>query len=223
MNPYLLAASDYGLVIASGFIMLLFLIVGWVIIQGTRAQMSWRKAVIDGDVQVIDMLVREEVGRWKTIRPAKGVNPEVWRGVQSAELMEVEPEGVRLSAMAEGRYEQVAGQRREVSNALAEGMNVAAKIADMTLYDIPNVMLPWVRVDVYSTYRDETGSSQRCILTVTADRELADKLAWEELTGEEVIRAFGGRYSLDDRGNPLPIDSGADKRTDVPAVFYKDD
>jgi hypothetical protein len=137
--------------------------------------------------------------------------------------MEVEPEGVRLSAMAEGRYEQVAGQRREVSNALAEGMNVAAKVADMTLYDIPNVMLPWVRVDVYSTYRDETGSSQRCILTVTADRDLADKLAWEELTGEEVIRAFGGRYSLDDRGNPLPIDTSADKRTDVPAVFYKDD
>src|SRR5262245_11112446 len=121
MTPHLLAASDYGLVIASGFILLLFLIVGWVIIQGTRAQMSWRKAVIDGDVEVIDMLVREEVHRWKTIRPPKGVNPEVWRGVQSAELLEVEPEGVRLSAMAEGRYEQVAGQRREVSNALAEG------------------------------------------------------------------------------------------------------
>ena len=110
-----------------------------------------------------------------------------------------------------------------MSNALFEGMNVAAKVADMTLYDIPNVMLPWVRVDVYSTYRDETGSSQRCILTVTADRDLADKLAWDEMTGEEVIRAFGGRYSLDDRGNPLPIDTGAPKRTDVPAAFYKDD
>jgi hypothetical protein len=223
MNPPLLAASDYGLVIASAFILLLFIIIGWVIVQGTRAQLSWRKAVLDGDTQVIDMLVREEVGRWKTMRPPKGVSPEVWRGVQSAELMEVEPEGVRLATTAEGRYEQVEGQRREVNSALFQGMDVAAKVADMTLYDIPNVMLPWVRVDVYSTYRDESGSSQRCILTVTADRDLADKLAWDEMTGEEVIRAFGGRYSLDDRGNPLPIDTGAPTRTDVPAVFYKDD
>jgi hypothetical protein len=222
MNAHLLAASDYGLVIASGFVLLVFISIGWVIVQGTRAQLFWRKRVDEGDVDVIEMLVKDEIARWKTMRVPKGASPETWRGVQTAELTGVDPDGVTLSAQAEGEYANVGGQRREVSGALAQGMSVAAKIADMTLYDIPNVMLPWVRVDIYSTYRDESGASQRCILTLTADRQLADKLAWDEMTGEEVVRAFGGRYSLDDRGNPLPIDVET-KRTDVPAAFYKDD
>jgi len=223
MHPVLLAASDYGLVVACGFVLLLFLVIGWVVVQGTRAQMFWRQRADDGDVEIISMLVADEVTRWRTMRMPKDLEPGVWHGVQSAELTDVKPDGVRLSATAEGQYAMVGGRRQQVSSALLEGMKVTAKIADMALYDIPNVRLPWVQVDIYSTYRDDEGSTQRCVISTTARREIADDLAWEELEAEAVVRAFGGRFLLDDRGNPLPIDPDEGAPVGVPAAYYKDD
>jgi hypothetical protein len=223
VNVPLLAAADYGLVVASLFVLVIFVIIGWIIMQGTRAQMYWRNQVDEGDVEIITMLVTEEVSRWRSMRMPKGLDPGIWHGVQSAELVEVKPDGVRLSTTADGQYAMVAGQRQQVSGALAEGMKVTAKVADMALYDIPNVKLPWVQVDVYSTYRDDAGSSQRCILSTTAHREIADHLDWEEMEPEAVVEAFGGRYLLDDRGNPLPINPDGGEPVGVPAVFYKDD
>ncbi len=219
----LLAASDYGLVIAVAVLFVLFLIVGWVIMQGTRAQMAWRRLVDEGDVKAIETLVSEEVQHWKAMRMPKGTRPSVWHGVQSAELAGVQPDGVRLSASADGQYALVEGERREVSPPLAEGMRVTAKLADMTFYDIPNVRLANVQIDVYSTYRDDSGSSQRCILSTICRRDVADVLAWDEMDAEEVVRAFGGRFLLDGRGNPLAIDPEAKIATGVPAAFYEDD
>jgi hypothetical protein len=221
MELPLLAASDYGLVVGVVIVMAIFLVVGWVIIMGTRAQLHWRKRVEEGDVEVIRILVEDEVARWKTARTPKDVVPSVWRGVQSAELVAVEPDGVRLSTSTEGQYVAAGAERREVSSPLEEGMKVTAKLADMALYDIPNVKLPYVQIDVYSTFRGEGESTQRCVLTTTARREIADVLDWDEMTGEEVVRAFGGRYLLDDRGHPLPIDPDA-RTSGVPAAFYED-
>lgn len=223
MTLPLLAASDYGLVIAVAILFLMFFAVGWVIMQGTRAQMAWRKAVDAGDVDTIKMLVGEEVLRWKTIRMPKGTRPSVWHGIQSAELVDVKPDGVRLTASADGQYATVDGERREVSGPLIEGMRVTAKLADMALYDIPNARVANVQIDIYSTYRDDQGSSQRCILSTICRREIADALAWDEMDAEEVVRAFGGRFLLDDRGRPLAVDPEATASTGVPAVFYTDD
>ena len=223
MTLPLLAASDYGLVIAVAILFLMFFAVGWVIMQGTRAQMAWRKAVDAGDVDTIKMLVGEEVLRWKTIRMPKGTRPSVWHGIQSAELVGVKPDGVRLTASADGQYATVDGERREVSGPLVEGMRVTAKLADMALYDIPNARVANVQIDIYSTYRDDQSSSQRCILSTICRREIADALAWDEMDAEEVVRAFGGRFLLDDRGRPMAVDPEATTPTGVPAVFYTDD
>jgi hypothetical protein len=223
MTLPLLAASDYGIAVALGVVFFLFVIVGWVIIQGTRAQLQWRKAVEAGDVDAITTLVGDELTRWKTMRMPKGTPPGVWHGVQNVELAAVTPEGVRLSASAEGEYALVDGVRQQVRSALDEGMRLTAKLADMVLYDIPNVKLPYAQIDVYSTYRDDVTASQRCILSTACRREIADGLAWEEMDAEEVVRAFGGRFLLDDRGNPLPIDPATTTATGVPAAFYKDD
>ena len=219
----LLAASDWGIAIAILVVLGLFVIVGWVIVQGTRAQLAWRKLVDAGDVDAIRTLVGDEITRWKSMRMPKGADASVWHGVQSAELIDVRPDGVRLSASAEGQFAVDGGQRREVSSALRQGMAVSAKLADMVLYDIPNVKLDHAQIDIYSTFRDAEGSAQRCILTTTAKRELADVMDWDELDPEEIVRAFGGRYSLDDRGQALPIDPYAVGPTGVPAAFYKDD
>ncbi len=218
----LLAAADYGIAVAIGVIFLMFIVVGWVIVQGTRAQLQWRRAVDAGDVNAITMLVGDEIARWKTMRMPKTMPPATWHGVQSAELAAATPDGVRISASAESQYALVDGQRRETSSPFKEAMRVTAKIADMVLYDIPNVRLPYVQVDMYSTYRDDAGSSQRCVLSTIARRDVADVLDWDEMEAEQIIATFGGRFLLDDRGNPLPIDPEQTTPSGVPAVFYED-
>ncbi|HZP56576.1 MAG TPA: hypothetical protein VFC53_03365 [Dehalococcoidia bacterium] len=219
----LLAASDWGIAVAIAVILLLFLAVGWVILQGTRAQLYWRRRVEEGDVEAIRMLVADEVARWKTMRMPRGAAPAAWHGVQGAELVDISPDRVRVNASAEGQYAGMGAERRETSSPLQEAMAVTARLAEMLLYDIPNVRLPYAQVDVYSTYRDEHGAAQRCILSTIASREVADNLDWDEMTPEEIVRGLGGRFSLDDRGNALPIDPDAVGPSGVPAVFYKDD
>jgi hypothetical protein len=218
----LLAASDYGIAVAIGIVLVVFVVVGWVIVQGTRAQLAWRTLVEKGDVEAIRSLVADELGRWKTMKVPKGTDPGVWRGVQSAELVDVAPDGFRLSAIAESQYRVVDGARMEVSGLLDQAFKVTARLADMALYDIPNVRLADCQIDIYATYRDEAGTSQRCILSTLCRRDVGDALDWDDMTGEEVVRAFGGRYVLDDRGNPLPVDPDATARTAVPAAFYRD-
>ncbi len=219
----LLAASDWGIAVAVFFLLLLFVIVGFAIIQGTRAQLYWRRRVEKGDVDAIRALVGDEVNHWKTARAPKGTAPAVWHGVQGAELLDVKPDSVRVSASAEGQYALVEGDRREISTSLKEGMKLTAKLADMLFYDIPNVKLPYTQIDIYSTYHDGDGSAQRCILSTICSREVADVLDWDDMDADEVVRAFGGRFSLDDRGRAQPIDPNAVGASGVPAVFYEDD
>jgi hypothetical protein len=217
----MLAVSDWGLAFGSALVLLLFLVVGYVVIQGTRIQLAWRERVEAGDVDAIQALVSEEVTRWKTARMPKGMQPSVWHGVQSAELLEVTPDSFRLTASAEGQYALVSGERREVSSALREGMKLTAQLADMAFYDIPNVMLPYVQIDIYSTFRDEHGSSQQCIMSTLAEREVAADIDWDDMDVEEVVRTFGGRWKLDERGNPLPIEPDKPRTNGVPSVFYE--
>lgn len=215
--------DNYGLVFAVGVVLLIFLVVGYVVIQGTRVQLAWRDRVGAGDVGVIRTLVGDEVDRWKTARMPKGTDASVWHAVQSAELIDVQPDGVRLSAIAEGQYASVNGERREVSNALGDGMKVTARLIDMIMYDNPNVKLDKVQIDIYSTFRDEQGATQRCILTTATNRDTANTIDWDEDDAEEIVRVFGGRYATDDRGNATPITVDAPAPASVPAAFYKDE
>lgn len=215
--------ENYGLVVAIGVVLVIFLFVGYVVIQGTRVQLAWRDRVEAGDVDVIRTLVGDEVDRWKTARMPKGTDASVWHAVQSAELVDVQADGVRLSAIAEGHYTSVSGERREVTNALRDGMKVTARLIDMVMYDNPNVRLDKVQVDIYSTFRDEQGAAQRCILTTATDRDTANTIDWDEDDAEEIVRTFGGRYAMDDRGNATPIAVDAPPPNNVPAAFYKEE
>lgn len=219
----LLAASNWGLAIGIVLVMLVFLVVGYVVVQGTRVQLAWRERVEAGDVDAIQSLVADEINRWKTQRMPKAMDTSVWHGVQSAELLEVSPDSIRLSASAEGQYALISGERREISGALREGMKLTAKLADMVFYDIPNVRLPRVRIDIYSTFRGGGGAMQCCILTTECDRAIGSDIDWDDTDPEEIVRAFGGRYALDDRGNPTPVEVDAPARNSVPAVFYTDE
>ena len=216
MTLPLLAASDYGLVIASwrscsccssssaGSIM-----------QGTRAQMAWRKlrrCRATSTRSRCSSATRSQ--RWKTMRMPKGTEPSIWHGVQSAELV-----GGAAGRRPPQRIGRRAVRARSTASAarsaapLAEGMRVTAKLADMVLYDIPNVKLAHVQIDIYSTYpRRRRARRSAASSSTTCRRDVADALDWDEMDAEEVVRAFGGRFLLDDRGNPLPIDPDAAAR-----------
>jgi hypothetical protein len=218
----LLALSNWGLAIAILGMFVVLAFVAYIVLQGTRTQMAWRESVEQGDVGSIRILVSDEIERWKVTRMPKGTDPGAWHGVQSAQLLDVTPSSVRVTATADGAYALVSGERKEVTNAFHQGLAVTAKLADMLLYDVPNVRLPTVQIDIYSTYRDEQGASQRCIISTVCERTVAQDVDWDEQQPEDIVRAFGGRFLLDDRGNALPISVDAPPPS-VPAAFYKDD
>jgi hypothetical protein len=94
-----------------------------------------------------------------------------------------------------------------VASALDEGIALAARVVDMMLYDVPNLRLGSVRVDIHSTFTGTDGAPvQRPILTTTAERSIADAIDWDELTAAEVLGRFETRYSRAESGQALPIE-----------------
>jgi len=192
---------------ALGAIFVLFLVLAYIVIQGTRAALAWRTAASEGDVKVIRDIVEDALNGWRSMKRPKPVAVEVWRGIQSMQLVEVGPEYVHISCQAESEYKLADGRWIEVRNPLQDGIAVAARAADMAYYDLPHFRPRYLQLDVYSTTREESGVTRRdCILTLLADREEARHIDWEEATPEQIVEALGGVYHLSDTGRPLPID-----------------
>lgn len=198
---------EWGLGWALLAVVLIALVIAYAVIQETRAQRHWRALVKAGDMDAIRTIVESEVGRWRTERMPKGVLPSVWHGVQTAELVDVGADYVRVASSAEGQYAVVGSRREEVSSALREAMKLTVKLADMLLYDIPNVELERVQVDAYTTFRGRSGAAnQRCILSTVVRRSEAQGLDWDETPPEEIVARFGGRFQVDGQGHAQPID-----------------
>ena len=198
---------EWGLGVGLLAAFLFALVISYAVIRETRAQRHWRRRVKAGDVDAIRTTVETEVSRWRTERMPKGVLPAVWHGVQTAELLEVGDDHVRVSASAEGQYAVVGRRREEVSSALREGMKVTVKLADMLLYAVPNVEFDSVQIDVYTTFRGRSGAAnQRCILSTVVRRSEAKGLDWDETPPEQIVARFGGRFRVDRQGHAQPID-----------------
>ena len=196
-------------------ITIVFIVVGYVVLQGTRASLAWRRAAAAGDVEVIRRMLEEAIASWRSMKRPKEVASDVWRGVQSVELVDVAPDSARVSCQVESEYRLVDGRWTEVTSPLQEGMAVTARLADMLLYDVPNLHLAAARIDVHNTFRGPEGAAERaCIVTTNARREVAGEVDWEGWTPAEIVDAFGGRYRLGERGAALPID--VDEGTETP-------
>ncbi len=208
-------------------IFVLVLLVAYAIIQETRAQLHWRGLVQQGDVDAVRMLVEQAMAEWRSERPPPDVPGSIWQAISSADLVDVRADFVRVSAAAEGRFATAEGRRREVSSALDEAMTLTVRLADRFLYDIPNLQLDAVQVDVYTTFREERGpASQQCILTTLVQREDAAEIDWDGAPAEEIVQRFGGHYELDDYGAPRPVeplggppDEGGPGRNGAEAAF----
>jgi hypothetical protein len=188
-------------------IVLLTLLIGYVVVQETRAHRHWRGLVAAGDVDAIRSIVQDALEAWRAGRPPRGVPANIWSAIQTAQLVDTGPDFVRLSTGVEGQYAMVDGHRSEVSSSFEEAAKVARKLGDMMLYDIPDLALPYVQVDVYSTFRDEQERpEQHCILSTIIDRSRAGDFDWDEGTSRDLIDAFESRYRLNDAGVALPIE-----------------
>ncbi len=150
---------------------IMFVIVTYIVVQGTRAALAWRKAAAEGDVKVIRDIVEDSLGAWRSMKRPKEVSPDVWRGIQGMQIVEVDAELVRVSCQAEGDYRLVNGPDR-----------VTERV---------------------------------CILSTTASREDARQVDWEEWTTAQIVEALGGRYRMDDLGQPLPIEVEAPKSVEA--------
>ena len=194
-----------------------FIVVAYIVLQGTRASLAWRRAAAGGDVDVIRRMLEESIASWRSMKRPNDVASDIWRGVQSVELVDVASNNARVSCQVESEYRLVDGGWVETGGPLDQGMAVTARLADMLLYDVPNLRLAAARVDVYTTFRNPDGASERaCILSTNASREVARGVDWEGWSPAEIVDALGGRYRLSERGAALPID--IDEKAATPAA-----
>lgn len=184
----------------------MFLVVTYIMMQGTRAALAWRQAAEKGDTKVIQDIVEDAIKGWSSQKRPKPVAAEVWRGVQSMQLVGVEADFVHVSVAADSDYKMIDGRWVEIRNPLQEGFGITAKAADLLFYELVHFRPARIQVDVYTQYRDQTGvTSHECVLSTYAERETARTVDWEEWTAEEIVRALGGVYRLSETGRPLPI------------------
>lgn len=182
------------------------LFMAYLVFQGTRAALAWRKAAADGDLKVIADIVEDSISAWRSMKKPKEVAPDIWRGLQSMQLAAVEADFVAVSCQAEGEYKLVEGRWLEVSNPLQEGFGIAARATEMLFYDLPHFRTERIQVDVYTTFRDAAGATGReCVLTLSTTRDLAKQVDWEEWTAHQTVDALGGRYSIGQGGQPNPV------------------
>jgi hypothetical protein len=177
-------------------IVLLLLFTGFVIVQETARQMHWRGLVENGDLEAIRTLIEDEIEGWRESRVPRGTPALLWHGIQTAELLDVTPTSARVSCNAEGEYALVGARRIETSSPLIEAMKITKRLAEMLLYDVPNVKLDHVQIDVYTSFRDENGHAEpRCILSTLIARGTVEHIDWEETEPADFVSLTEGRFS----------------------------
>ncbi len=190
-------------------IVLFGLLLTYIIFQETRAHRHWRGLVAKGDITAVRTLLDQEFDRWRRIRVPKGTAPVLWHGVQTVELAAVGADAALVTCTAEGEFRISGGRPQEVTSPIEAAKRLAAKVVELVMYDVPNLRLAEVRVDVYTTTAGVDGlPTQGCILSVTAERGAVDAIDWDELRGSEIVERLDTRYTVDARGQAEPFDPG---------------
>jgi hypothetical protein len=133
----------------------------------------------------------------------------LWGGVQTLELVAIGRDHIQVVCGTEGEYRMVGARRVQVVTPLEAAKRLAAKVIEMVMYDIPEVKIDVVRVDVYSSFVSPNGSmEQGCILTSTASRAQANAVDWDSISAQDVIASFSSRCEVDELGMARPVDPG---------------
>lgn len=98
--------------------------------------------------------------------------------------------------------------RRGQKDSLDSAFPVAAELIRLLFYEIKDVSLDTVRVDVYATFNVEKNrTDELCILTTTATRQVADTLLWSNMrhAPERILAHFQTSYNRGKGGDIYPI------------------
>ena len=194
------------IIIGSVVTLAIFLFVGWAVATEMFQHRAWRQKVESGDVAIVAALIEEALGTWRHARPPRGTATNLWAGVQGVQLVAVTEDSATVSTSAEAEFRTEEGQRVRTASALDSAVALAAKVIDMMLYDVPNLRLASVRVDVYTTFTGADGApNQVPILSSTAERSIADSITWEALTPGEILGRFETHFETGAQGQSLPI------------------
>jgi len=194
------------IVFGSVVVLAIFLFVGWAVSTEMFQQRAWRRRAESGDVDIIGALIEETLASWRRQRPPKGYPQNRWAAIQGVELVAVSEGSATFSSSVVPEYRTEGGERVPLTSTPVEAVHVAARLLDMTMYDIPNLRLDRVRVDIYAAFPGDSGQAvQRPVLTSTADRKTADDLFWEALTPEEILNRFETIRGVSAAGHAEPI------------------
>jgi hypothetical protein len=190
-----------------GIILVILIFTTYVIVQETRAQLHWRNLVEGGDVVAIRALLDQEIEAWHRARTPRGMSSLLWHGIQTVELLDANEEGARVSCNADGEYALISGRRIETSSPLSEGMKITMKLSEMLLYDVPNVKLDRFQIDVYTSFRDNSGHAEpRCVLSTLIERRNVDRIDWEETEPADFVALNLGRFAAATDGSLAQVE-----------------
>jgi hypothetical protein len=74
-------------------------------------------------------------------------------------------------------------------------MKITKKLAEMLLYDVPNVKLDRTQIDVYTSFRNQGGEAEtHCILSTEVARHTVEHIDWEETEPADFVTLNQGRF-----------------------------
>ena len=174
------AVMNDGVAIAFAVIFVLVSLIGLVLFKEMRTHSYWRELVVANDIDAIRGLLEVEFRHWREMRPPKAINATVWAGVQGMELLAADATQAQITTSAEPEMRVLDGKSQQVATALDIALATAVRITEMVFYDVANYLPDSVRVDVYTTFRDQHGAVPRPILSMIADRANAIGLDWDD-------------------------------------------
>ncbi len=194
-----------GVTIAFAIIAAVFGGIGLLLFKEARTHRFWRQLVADNDLEAIRGILEQEIDHWRTQRPPKEVSAAVWAGVQSMDLVSASAEHVHISTSADPEFGVADGKRQQTASSLDTAYATALRLVEMIFYDVPDFRPDHVRIDVYTTFRNEEGAAEaRPILCVQADRADALSLDWNQPPGR-LAREFVTTANRAPNGEPRPI------------------
>ena len=194
-----------GVAIAFAVIFALVSLIGLVLFKEARTHRFWRQLVAENNVEAIRGIMQGEIERWRIQRPPKGIGAAVWAGVQGMELITANAKYVHLMTSAEPEFRLVDGKPSQVATSLDTARATTALLLEMVFYDVPNFRPHVTRVDIYTAFRDGSGSALPTpILSVTAERDDAMYVDWDA-EPRVVIDEFRSIYTLNETGEAQAI------------------
>ena len=194
-----------GVAVTFAVIFVVVSLIALVLVKELRTHNYWRRLVDNNDVAAIRAILEGEMITWRTKRPPKEISAGVWAGVQRLELLAATNTYVHVSTGAEAELGMQNGRLTPVASALETGFATACRVMELIFYDVPNYRPERVRVDVFTTFQDGSGTATaEPILSVAADRRTAMHVDWNQ-EPRRIITNFDALFETGPGGAALPV------------------